>query len=225
VQETTPEEFAQLAISLHDEPTLEETVDRVLDFALKAVDCTYAGVIFVHRNKSVETFAATDPLVADLDRLQFESGDGPDLEIIADRLGVLVEDTATETRWPAWSRTVAASGVRSMLGTRIHTSATVIGSLNLYDVRPGHFTEEDRDVAHVLARHAAVAVAATREQAQLWQAIDARQLVGQATGILMERFALDADRAFDVLRRYSQHHNLKLHEVATRLIESRRLPD
>ena len=225
MQETTPEEFAQLAISLHDEPTLEETVDRVLDFALKAVDCTYAGVIFVHRNKSVETFAATDPLVADLDRLQFESRDGPDLEIIADRLGVLVEDTATETRWPAWSRTVAASGVRSMLGTRIHTSATVIGSLNLYDVRPGHFTEEDRDVAHVLARHAAVAVAATREQAQLWQAIDARQLVGQATGILMERFALDADRAFDVLRRYSQHHNLKLHEVATRLIESRRLPD
>lgn len=225
MQETTPEEFAQLAISLHDEPTLEETVDRVLDFALKAVDCTYAGVIFVHRNKSVETFAATDPLVADLDRLQFESGDGPDLEIIADRLGVLVEDTATETRWPAWSRTVAASGVRSMLGTRIHTGATVIGSLNLYDVRPGHFTEEDRDVAHVLARHAAVAVAATREQAQLWQAIDARQLVGQATGILMERFALDADRAFDVLRRYSQHHNLKLHEVATRLIESRRLPD
>ena len=80
-------------------------------------------------------------------------------------------------------------------------------------------------MAHVLARHAAVAVAATREQAQLWQAIDARQLVGQATGILMERFALDADRAFDVLRRYSQHHNLKLHEVATRLIESRRLPD
>ena len=225
MQETTPEEFAQLAISLHDEPTLEETVDRVLDFALKAVDCTYAGVIFVHRNKSVETFAATDPLVADLDRLQFESRDGPDLEIIADRLGVLVEDTATETRWPAWSRTVAASGVRSMLGTRIHTGATVIGSLNLYDVRPGHFTEEDRDVAHVLARHAAVAVAATREQAQLWQAIDARQLVGQATGILMERFALDADRAFDVLRRYSQHHNLKLHEVATRLIESRRLPD
>lgn len=225
MQESTPEEFAQLAISLHDEPTLEETVDRVLDFALKAVDCTYAGVIFVHRNKSVETFAATDPLVADLDRLQFESRDGPDLEIIADRLGVLVEDTATETRWPAWSRTVAASGVRSMLGTRIHTSATVIGSLNLYDVRPGHFTEEDRDVAHVLARHAAVAVAATREQAQLWQAIDARQLVGQATGILMERFALDADRAFDVLRRYSQHHNLKLHEVATRLIESRRLPD
>jgi GAF domain-containing protein len=225
MQETTPEEFAQLAISLHDEPTLEETVDRVLDFALKAVDCTYAGVIFVHRNKNVETFAATDPLVADLDRLQFESGDGPDLEIIADRLGVLVEDTATETRWPAWSRTVAASGVRSMLGTRIHTGATVIGSLNLYDVRPGHFTEEDRDVAHVLARHAAVAVAATREQAQLWQAIDARQLVGQATGILMERFALDADRAFDVLRRYSQHHNLKLHEVATRLIESRRLPD
>ena len=112
-----------------------------------------------------------------------------------------------------------------MLGTRLHTSESTIGSLNLYDVRPGAFTGEDRDVAHILARHAAVALAATREQANLWKAIDARQLIGQAQGILMERFALDADQAFGVLRRYSQDHNIKLHKVAAQLVETRRLPD
>ena len=224
MQATTAEEFAQLALSLHDEPTLEDTVGRVLEFALQAVGCTFAGVIFVQQGRGVETFAATDPLIKDLDRLQFEIGEGPDLEVIADRLGVLVDDTATDPRWPTWNREVAEVGIRSMLGTRIHTGSSTIGSLNLYDVRPHHFGEEDRDVAHVLARHAAVAVAATREQTQLWEAIDARQLIGQATGILMERFAMDQDRAFAVLRRYSQDRNVKLRDVAARLVETRRLP-
>ena len=102
-----------------------------------------------------------------------------------------------------------------MLGTRLHTSDSTIGSLNLYDVRPGAFTGEDRDVAHILGPARRVALAATREQTNLWKAIDARQLIGQAQGILMERFAIDADQAFGVLRRYSQDHNIKLRKVAT----------
>jgi len=223
--ENVAEDFAQMAMMLHGEQTLEQTVERVLEFALKAVGCSYAGIIFVHRETRVETFAATDPLVEHLDKVQFEVGEGPDIEIIEDHRGVIVDDTETDRRWPAWSKQVADAGVRSMLGTRLHTSDSTIGSLNLYDVRPGAFTTEDQDIAHILARHAAVAMASTREQTNLWKAIDARQLIGQAQGILMERFAIDADQAFTVLRRYSQDRNVKLSVVAQRLIETRRLPD
>ena len=138
---------------------------------------------------------------------------------------VLVSDTTTEDRWPRWAEAVAAAGVRSMLGIRLHTSATTIGSLNLYDPRPDHFTEEDRDVAHIFARHAAVALSSARDTANLWKAIDARRLIGQAQGILMERFDMGPDQAFAVLRRYSQDHNVKLHVVAERLIETRTLSD
>ena len=219
------EDFARMAMSLHDEPTLEQTVDRVLEFALKALGCSHAGIIFVHREKRVETFAATDPLVEHLDKVQFEVGEGPDIEIIEDHRGVVVDDTETDGRWPAWSKQVAEAGVRSMLGTRLYTSETTIGSLNLYDVRAGAFTDEDRDIAEILARHAAVAMASTREQANLWKAIDARRLIGQAQGLLMERFAIDADQAFTVLRRYSQDRNVKLSVVAQLLIETRRLPE
>jgi GAF domain-containing protein len=225
VEDTRAEEFAELAISLHDEPTVADTVDRVLEFARRAVDCTYAGVIFVHRGRDVETFAATDPLVARLDQIQVEVGQGPDLEIIEDHHGVIVSDTRTDPRWPEWARVVADTGVRSMAGARLHTSSETIGSLNVYDERPGRFDRDDLAVVHVLARHAAVALAATRETGQLWQAIDARQLIGQATGILMERFSLDGDRAFEVLRRYSQDRNVKLRDVAARLVETRRLPE
>ena len=213
-----------MAASLHDEPTLEETIDRVLEYALKAVDCAYAGVIFVHAKSRVETVAATSPIVAELDKVQLEHGEGPDVDVLSDPANsVLIDDTTRDERWPRWAEAVAASGIRSMLGIRLHTSVTTIGSLNLYDTRPHHFTEEDRDVAQIFARHAAVALSSARDTVNLWKAIDARRLIGQAQGILMERYGMDADQAFAVLRRYSQDHNVKLHLVAERLISTRTL--
>lgn len=218
-------ELARMAVSLHEADTFVGTVDRVLEYAVAALGCDYAGLILVHEGRRVETVAATDPVVADLDAIQMEQGEGPDLEVIADREMVRVPDATLETRWPRWAEKVAATGVRSMLGARLRTSDTVIGSLNFYDREPDRFTPEDADVAHLLAQHAAVALDSVREAENLWRAIDARNLIGQAQGILMERFDLDADQAFAVLRRYSQDHNLKLHLVAARLVETRGLPE
>ena len=223
---TSPDadEFAELALTLHEGSSFAETVERVLEFAVKALNCSYAGVILVHDRARVETIAATHPVVADLDRIQIESGEGPDLEVVADRHGVLIHDVRTDPRWPSWSRAVEQAGVRSMLGTRLYTTRTTIGSLNFYDPEPDRFGPEDVDVAHMLARHAAVALDTARDTENLWKAIDARNLIGQAQGILMERFGLDADQAFAVLRRYSQDNNLKLHAVAQRLVSSGSLP-
>ena len=220
------EDFAAMALSLHDEPTLDETVERVLDFATKAVACDYAGVLFVHAKSQVETVAATHDLIARLDLVQLEHQQGPDLDVLRRPADwVIVTDTKNEERWPAWSREVAGTGFRSMLGIRLYTSSAAIGSLNFYAGDADHFTPEDGDVANIFARHAAVALSAARETANLWRAIDARRLIGQAQGILMERFAIDAEQAFAVLRRYSQDRNLKLHLVAERLIATRRLPE
>jgi GAF domain-containing protein len=217
------EELAELALTLREEPTLEETVDRVLEFTLKALDCAYAGVVLV-RKGAVATFAATHEVVAHLDQVQFELGEGPDVDIVTDRHGVLVPDVAAETRWPDWARKVESLGIRSMVGTRLYTTSTTIGSLNAYDPAPHHFDVDDQAVAHLLARHAAVAMDAVSDAAHLWRAIDARALIGQAQGILMERFDVDADRAFAILRRYSQDHNVKLRTLAQRLVEERTLP-
>ena len=217
------EGFAVLALTLHD-ITFEETVDRVLEFAVTALGCAYAGVILVHPGHRVETVAATDPVVATLDKIQLETGEGPDLEVIVDRTSVRVDDVLTDERWPRWAAEVAAAGVRSMVGTRLHTASTTIGSLNLYDPEPDRFDDADVDVAHLLGHHAAVAMASARGVEHLWKAIDARNLVGQAQGILMERFGVDADQAFGVLRRCSQGHNIRLAVLADRLVQTRDLP-
>jgi GAF domain-containing protein len=221
----TAEGFAEMALSLHDEDTFETTIERLLDFAVKELDCTYAGVIVVHAKRRIESVAATHPVVADLDAIQMRCGQGPDLDVIGDHQGVVVRDTATEERWPEWAAAVAGAGIGSMLGVRLYTTAQTIGSLNFYDLTAGRFDAADLDMAHVLARHAAVALDNARTTDNLWQAIGSRHLIGLAQGILMERFGIDADEAFSVLRRYSQDGNVKLHTVAERVVESRHLPE
>lgn len=218
------EELAELAIRLHDEPTVEETLDRVLEYAVSALDCTYAGIIFVHGGQRLETAAATDPRVESLEELQMRLGEGPDLDVLEDRLVVLISDTRADRRWPRWAELVAATGLRSQLAVRLYTSASTVGTLNFYDEAPEAFTEDDLDMALLLARHAAVALAAARDLENVWQAVDTRKLIGQAQGMLMERYRLGPDQAMAVLLRYSQDSNLKLRLVAERLVETSRLP-
>lgn len=221
----TADELAELALSLHEEDGFASTADRLLELAVKELDCASAGVILVHAKQRIETVAATHPVVAGLDALQLSCGRGPDLDVPGDPLGVVVTDAGTDDRWPEWSAGLAAAGFHSMLGTRLSTSARTIGSLNLYDAEAGRFDGDDLEVAGLLARHAAVALDNARTTDNLRRAIDSRHLIGLAQGILMERFSLDADDAFGVLRRYSQDGNVKLHTVAERVVASRRLPD
>lgn len=219
------EEFARMALDLHANDGVDETADRVLEYAVKAVGCDYAGLLFVHGRDRVESAAASHPVIAEIDALQVEHGDGPGLDVLEDRYGLIVPDTLTEKRWPEWAKRVAGHGIRSLMSVRMYTSATTVGTLNLYAEQPDSFDAEDQAVAHVLARHAAVALSRVLQVQNLWRAIDSRRLIGQAQGILMERYQLDADRAFAVLLRYSQDKNIKLRAVAEMLIDTRDLPE
>jgi GAF domain-containing protein len=227
----TPEElsaatvFAGLAVQLYDSHGIEETIDAVVAFALHALGCSHAGVAIAGRGRQAEVPAVTDPVVAGIYREQLIHGDGPMTFCMNERVPVLIADTAMDDRWPQWAAQVRALGVRSVLDVPLNTAEGPVGVLGLYNDKPGAFSSDDQAVAHILAQHATVAVANARHDATLRQAVDARKLVGQAMGILMERFDLDADRAFEVLKRYSQDRNLKLRDVAKTLVETRRLPD
>jgi GAF domain-containing protein len=226
-RDTTASRFAQLAIELHDAPGVNETVDAVVEFALQALNCTYAGVALSTRGHRAEIAAVTDPVVADVYELQIGNRNGPLVTAMRDRTPILIRDTGTDDRWPEWAAKVAALGVRSVLDVPLTTgrqTSWTVGVLGLYSPKPDAFAPDDEAVAHILARHASVALASARHEAALAQAVDARKLVGQAMGILMERFDIDSDRAFAVLRRYSQDTNTKLRDVAQQLIDTRKLP-
>ncbi|MGW6278523.1 GAF and ANTAR domain-containing protein [Kribbella sp. NPDC055071] len=214
--------FAQLALELHDADTMQETVEAVVQFALQAEACVYAGVALTLRGQR-EIAAVTDPLVAELYQLQFDSGEGPLLEALTEGTVVEVPDVEAETRWTAWAHLVATHDVRSVLHVPMWAREELLGVLSLYHREPNAFTADDVAIAHILARHASVAVASARADETMAAAIDARKLIGQAMGILMERYDLDDTRAFEMLRRYSQSTNTKLRDVAQELVDTRKL--
>jgi GAF domain-containing protein len=224
---TSADTFARLAIELHDADGVDETIDAVVQFALQALSCTYAGVALYTRGSRAEIAAVTDPVVADVYELQITTESGPLVTALNDRTPILIRDTTTDDRWPEWAAKVSALGVRSVLDVPLATgdaTRQTVGVLGLYSPVPDAFTEDDEAIAHILARHASVAVASARHEESMAQAVDARKLVGQAMGILMERFDVDADRAFAILKRYSQDTNTKLRDVAQHLIDTRKLP-
>lgn len=216
--------FADLAVELHASEGVEETVDAVVEFALQALGCSYAGVALAIHGRGFDVPAATDPVVAEIYEFQLTSGKGPLMESMRQHATVLVRDTAVDQRWTEWAGRVLELGVRSVLDVPLTTGEELVGVLGLYSAEVDAFGTDDEAVAHILARHASVALATARHEENLAAAVDARKLVGQAMGILMERYDLDADRAFEVLKRYSQQNNRKLRDVAQELINTRRLP-
>ena len=216
--------FAQLAVDLYDAAGMAETVGRVLEFAVRLTGGDCAGVVLVHRGGYVSTAGVTDARVVQADRLQLEYGEGPCVPVSRVHDSVVVCDTVVDRRWPRWSPRVAEVGLRSVLTVWLFTTRSTLGALSLYATRPGQFSAANEATARLLAVHASVAVATVQQASTLAQALEARTLIGQAQGLLMERFAIDADRAFAVLRRYSQDNNLKLRAVAGQLLATGQLP-
>jgi GAF domain-containing protein len=216
--------FSQMALDLQDEPTAERTIERIADYARIATSCDDAGIMLVHARNQIETAAATSQRVAESHNLQIVHDEGPCLDAIEGEAIYQSRDVGNEPRWLKWGPAVAELGIHSVLSVRLETRARRYGSLNLYSDRVDAFDDDDVAVATIFVRHAAVALANAHNEEGLQVAIDARKLIGQAQGILMERFDLDADRAFDFLRRQSQTHNVKLRHVAEWVVAHRCSP-
>lgn len=219
------EVFARLAVDLHEVGGVDETVDAVVQFALQAVRCDYAAVVLIAGQRP-EIMAMTDDKLADLYRAQIDANSGPLVTTIQQGQLVSITDVLAEVRWPQeWLERALATGIRSSIHIPLTANGKPSAVLGLYSSEPDTFSDDDVAVAHILARHAAVAIASARKEAHLATAVDARKLIGQAMGILMERYDLDGDHAFEVLKRYSQDTNRKLRDVAQELIDTRRLPN
>ena len=205
------------------EPDVDYTAERVVQIAVQTVECD-AGGLTVFKGRRFTSVAASEPIVEDADRLQYELGEGPCVEAAWEQDTFVSNDLALDPRWPTWGPKAAALGLGGLMATRMSVGDKVLGALNLYAERPRRFTSDDRAFAHIFATHATAMLLATREIQNLRLALDARTLIGQAQGILMERFGLDESKAFSVLRRYSQESNVKLRDVADVVISTRRLP-
>jgi GAF domain-containing protein len=180
-----------------------------------------AGVLLVGKANSFETLASTSDLMFKLDELQMRYGEGPCVEAALDEIVVRTDDFRNEPRFPNYAPQVVKLGVLSALSFKLYTADRTAGALNLFGFKPRLWDAEAETTGMVLAAHAAAAVLASRQGDQLQSALSTRDRIGQAKGIIMERFGIDDVRAFGMLRQLSQDTNMKLIDVAQRVIDTR----
>ncbi|SDY81909.1 GAF domain-containing protein [Geodermatophilus africanus] len=179
------------------------------------------------------TVVSTGQLATDLDERQYDRGDGPCLH--AARTGELTEiaDTRTDDRWTDYlARAVERGNLSSLsIPLSIDSDEQVSGALNIYARRPDAFDADSRSVATRFGPYAAVATGnlyayrSARDTADnLQKALESRAVIDQAKGILMERYKLTADRAFQLLARTSMNSNRKVRAVAEDLVHTGQYP-
>ncbi len=219
----------RLSSLLESDDALEKTLKTVVDVCVATLPgCDSAGVTLRLDGKN-STAAASDQYTLEIDKIQYDLDEGPCVAAIEDSEFHQIDAYSQETRWPEFCNRAAEAGVGSSLSFPLNNDGTV-GALNIYSKTERSFDEPAIGLADVFAKQAVVAVhnantyvAARRLADQLNEALKTRDVIGQAKGILMEREGVSDEEAFEMLKTISQNSNVKLRDVAQRLVaESRR---
>jgi GAF domain-containing protein len=217
--------LGQVARVLESEDQVETTLEAIVRAAVDTVPgCTYASISATRGRREVTTLASTHPVARAVDAAQYESGQGPCLDSLFEEETVRLPDMGTETRWPKFTAAASELGVESLLCVQLFVENNDLGALNLHGDRVNAFDDDSEHVALLFAAHAAVAMSRAQERHNLRKAISTREVIGQAQGILMERFKVPSDRAFQILVHVSQVTNQRLTAVASELARSGELP-
>jgi GAF domain-containing protein len=218
--------MAQVARSLQEEHgDVAATLEAITAAAVHSVPGADAcGVTLVVERREVESRAPTGHLPRQIDTLQQRLGEGPCLDAVYDEKTVRIDDIHAEDRWPRFATEAAGTGLGSMLAFQLFVTGGTLGALNLYAREPHAFGEESESIGLVFASHAAIALAGAQQEEHLRSAVTSRDLIGQAKGILMERYKITADDAFRLLVGTSSRTNRKLVDIVEELCATGALP-
>ena len=162
--------------------------------------------------------AATSQLAIEIDDLQQRFREGPCLDAAIGNPMVMCNDLREAPRWPRFAEAAVAAGVHSLMSFQLYTQQRPHGGNEPFGIKPDVFTIESEAVGAMLATHAAIALIADDERLQFQSALASRDIIGQAKGMIMERFDVDAVRAFELLRSLSQDSNTRLALVAEEIV-------
>jgi GAF domain-containing protein len=214
-----------LARLLHSEESLEATLSRVAGLACRTLDaCDMASVTMMTGGRP-STPVQTDPTAGDLDSAQYRSEKGPCLQAYS--VNEVVRGTISESaeHWPEFTAAAVEAGVRSVLAVPLVVNELPLGALNLYSKTVESYDETAEETAVLFSEQAAVACANAEVYwrtysltEHLREALESRDVIGQAKGILMARRGCTPDAAFEALRKVSQHRNIKLREIAEQVV-------
>ena len=206
---------------------LEQTLERVTRLTVEALPPADLCGITMPVEGRQRTAVFTDETAPEIDQAQYDSGDGPCLTAFDTQRIVEIASTTEPGPWPEFRRAAAEHGIHSTLSLPLVVDKAPVGALNLYSGRPRAFADADRETAALFASQAAIVLAnaqaywdARDMSAGLSEAMTHRAVIEQAKGVLMGAQGCDEDRAFEILVRASQRENIKLRDVARRIVDT-----
>ncbi|RYC09628.1 GAF and ANTAR domain-containing protein [Nocardioides zhouii] len=211
--------IAEAARTLYRPRSLDDTLQTIVEVACNSVPgFDHVGISTLEKKGDVETRAFTGDLVLPLDKLQYSLGEGPCSATLQGDEAVSVSSLRHEQRWPRFVPQALALGVRSQLAVKLHLDGDTLGGINFYSTFSDEVSEDARALAPLFATHAAIALGHAQEREELTAGLQSRRVIGQAIGLLMERYQMSDDRSFAFLVRASSHRNIKLRAVAEELV-------
>jgi GAF domain-containing protein len=215
--------IAQIVQDLYGRPDSDsDTVIAELaeHAAVEIPGAEYAGVTVTRNGKQIDTPATTHKWPLLLDEIQQRHGEGPCLTAAWEEKIIHVADLTTDERFPLYARdALTETPIRSVMAFQMWIAGEQMGALNVYAETAHAFGPQTREIGLVFAAHSSVAWNAARRDEQFKRALTSRDVIGQAKGMLMERYGVNAIQAFDLLRKLSQDSNTPLIQIAADLIE------
>ncbi len=204
-------------------PSADQALRSIVEMALDSGVCDAAGLMAMNVTEDAHSACASSRTVGRLDALQLTLHQGPAVDSLRSRgrLAVVSGDLAVDGRWKRWRPAAIAAGFASVIALRLFTDRT-LGALNLYSVRRQMDNDDALAEADAVAAQASVVLAYTSSEQRLWQAIEQQNMVGQAQGILMQRYGVTAAGAGAVLRRYAEYQDVNVADLARRITNTRR---
>lgn len=200
---------------------LDQTLANITAAAVEVLpEVQMASITVQHADGRLDTVAPTDDMLLEVDHAQYDLREGPCYEAATETVHLSSPHLAADPRFPRYAEVALAHGIRAQAGVRLFDARGAHGALNLYSTEVGSFEDLDA-LAQLLAHQAAIALEYARHVDNLQQAIETRQMIGQAVGMVMERYHLPEARAFAVLTRLSQEANVKLRDIAQGIVAGR----
>lgn len=213
--------LAEAARTLHKHRNLDDILQTIVEVAQNSVPgFDHVGIATLEKTGNIVTRAFTGgDLVLHLDEVQYSLRQGPCSAALQGTDTVSVSSLGSEQRWPEYVLRARALGVRSQMGVKLYLDEGTLGGMNFYSTLADEVTIDAQAMGRLFATHAAIALGYARERDTLAVGLQTRTVIGQAIGILMERYQMAEDRAFAFLVRASSHGNIKLRVIAQELVD------
>ncbi len=202
------------------EMNVEDAIREIVHTTHSIFAVDGAGLMLSDADQQLRSVAASDQRFEHLEVLQLRHGEGPCIEAYDGKKLVGVEDLASDGRWPDFSQAATARSVRAILASPLPYNQDAVGVVAVLSEKTRPWSPEGElallaftDLAALLIASMMMGERQSVMSQQLQGALDSRQVIEQAKGVLIGTQQISAREAYERLRSQARSQRRKLTEV------------